>query len=212
VQIVLDFMRSKLYDYNSSPRKPVAIEPQDDGIPDPPEGTTVLRVFQRIMPVPKGANYANGNVQRDHFWLLKEEKTQLAKGIMPDTLGIRLCRFVFNDAVRGEPDMWGVGQVRKSDFTATRDGNTVNIRGSFLMHTDDDKRGLEGKLTAVAEVKDGELVDFRGVAETNAWGRSTYTPGEPPGRFPIKFALIVSPKDYVAPQAVTHGPSYLTGR
>ncbi|MEO7454400.1 MAG: hypothetical protein ABIV13_06525 [Fimbriimonadales bacterium] len=212
VQIVLDFMRSKLLDYNNSPQEIVHIDPSDDGIPDPPEGATVLRVHQRIMPVPKDANFANQNVQRDHFWLLKDEKSQLLKGIVPDSLGLRLCRFVFNDAVRGEPDMWTVGQVRKCDFTATQEGNTVTLRGEFAMHTEDSKRGIEGKLTAVIDFKNAELTNFRGIADTHAWGRSTHTPGEPPGRFPLKFALVVSPKDYVAPQGSTHGNSYLTGR
>jgi hypothetical protein len=214
VQIVLDFMRSKLADFNSSPHKKVEIKAQDDSIPDPPQGATVLRIYQRIIPVPKDSNYANHNVQRDHFWLLKEEKDALQKGIVTDSLSLRLCRFVFNDAIRGEPDMWTTPEIKRRDFSAIRDGNTITLRGKFAMQTADNRRGIEGELTAETVFEGGELKDFKGVANTEAWGRSTYTPGEPTGKFPLKFALIVAPKvkDVVAPQASSHGPAYLTGR
>jgi len=214
VQIVLDFMRSKLADFNSSPQEKVAISAQDDSIPDPPTGATVLRIYQRIMPVPNGSNYANQNVQRDHFWLLAEEKQQLAKGVVSDSLSLRLCRFVFNDAVRGEPDMWTLSQIKKRDFTGTVKGDTVSLSGNFLMQTEDNKRGIEGELDAEISFSNGELATFKGVADTQAWGRSTYTPDEPEGRFPLKFAFIVAPKakDTVAPQATSYGQSYLTGR
>jgi hypothetical protein len=153
-------------------------------------------------------------VQRDHFWLLENEKQQLLKGVVTDSLSLRLCRFVFNDAVRGEPDMWTLAQLRKREFTAKVAGDVVTLRGTFLMHTDDNKRGIEGKLEAEVFYKNSELTNFKGVADTQAWGRSTYTPGEPEGKFSLKFALVIAPKakDTVAPQATSYGPSYLTGR
>jgi hypothetical protein len=214
VQIVLDFMRSKLADFNNSPQEEIPITAQEDSIPDPPTGATVLRVYQRIMPVPSGSNYANQNVQRDHFWLLADEKKQLEKGVVSDSLSLRLCRFVFNDAVRGEPDMWTLPQIKKRDFTGSVQGDTVTLRGVFSMQTEDNKRGIEGQMDAEIVFKNGGVTSFKGVAETQAWGRSTYTPDEPEGRFPLKFAFIIAPKtkDTVAPQATSQGPSYLTGR
>ena len=214
VQIVLDFMRSKLADFNSSPQTKVTIAEQPDSIPDPPADSTVLRIYQRIMPVPAGSNYANQNVQRDHFWLLASEKEQLLKGVVADSLSLRLCRFVFNDAVRGEPDMWTLSQIKKREFSATVEEDVVTLRGNFHMQTEDNKRGIEGKIHAEVRYKEGDVLDFKAVADAEAWGRSTYTPDEPEGRFPLKFAFVMAPKarDTVAPQATSYGPSYLTGR
>jgi hypothetical protein len=60
----------------------------------------------------------------------------------------------------------------------------------------------------------GNVVDFKGIADTQAWGRSTYTPNPPPGKFPLKFAFLLAQNktDTVAPQATFFGNEYLTGR
>lgn len=215
VDRVLGFLKSGLTQYRSVAVKSTAtIEPKDDSIPDPPVGTTVLRVYQRIMPVPKGADPANENVQRDHFWLLASEAEGLAKGEVPESLSLRLCRFVFNDAIRGEPDMWLPQEISERSFKATRKGDLVVLEGVFAMATSNRGRGLKGTLTAEVRMSGDKVVGFKGVADTTAWGRSTYTPNPPDGEFPLKFAFIVAPKtpDTVAPQASNHGASYLTGR
>ncbi|MGI8922950.1 MAG: hypothetical protein ACR2HJ_02745 [Fimbriimonadales bacterium] len=214
LQRVLDFMKAGLESYRAAAPKIDAVSVQDDGIPDPPPGTVVLRIYQRITPLPKGAPPENEAVQRDHFWLLRSEIEALAAGEVAESLQLRLCRFVFNDAVRGEPDMWQVNEVRKRSFKATRAGDSVTIEGSFAMHTDDKRRALQGKLTAKVRLAGDEVADFKGFADATAWGRSTHTPNEPAGKFPIKFAFVMAPKskDTVAPQATFFGPNYLTGR
>jgi hypothetical protein len=215
VDRVLGFMKSGLDQYRAVPAKSTAtIEPKEDGIPDPPAGSTVLRVYQRIVPVPKGADPANENVQRDHFWLLASESAALTKGQVADSLSLRLCRFVFNDAIRGEPDMWLPQEIGERTFTASRKGDVVGLNGTFSMSTSNRGRGLKGTLTAEIRFSGDKLVDFKGVADTTAWGRSTYTPNPPSGEFPLKFAFVLAPKtpDRVAPQATTHGASYFTGR
>jgi len=215
VDRVLAFLKNGLSQYRSIPNKQFAeISQKDDGIPDPPAGTTVLRVYQRIVPVPKGADPANENVQRDHFWLLASESAALAKGEVADTLSLRICRFVLNDAVRGEPDMWGLEEIQQRSFRASRKGNTVRLEGTFAMATAGNRRGLRGKMEAEVQFAGDRIVGFRGVADTTAWGRSTYTPNPPPGEFPLKFAFVIAPitKDTIAPQATFFGASYLTGR
>ncbi len=215
VDRVLGFMRSGLTQYRSvASRDVLQIQPKEDGIPDPPAGATVLRVYQRIMPVPKGADSANENVQRDHFWLLASESAALVKGQVADTLSLRLCRFVFNDAIRGEPDMWRPQEISERSFSASRKGDVVTLEGSFAMATAKRERGLKGKLTAEIRFSGERVVGFKGVADTTAWGQSNYTPNPPKGEFPLKFAFILAPTtpDTVAPQATNHGASYLTGR
>jgi len=215
VDIVLAFMRSGLADYRSvAARSTVTIEPKEDGIPDPPAGATVLKIYQRIMPVPRGADPANENVQRDHFWLLASESEALARGQVAESLSLRLCRFVFNDAIRGEPDMWLPHEIGERAFTASRKGDLVSFQGTFSMATSNRGRGLKGKFSAEVSFTGDKVVGFKGVADTTAWGQSTYTPNPPKGEFPLKFAFVLAPKspDTVAPQATNQGAAYLTGR
>ncbi|MDQ2985390.1 MAG: hypothetical protein M3R13_01555 [Armatimonadota bacterium] len=215
VDRVLAFMKGGLDNYRSSPKQQTdSIEPVDDGIPDPPPGATTLRVYQRIIPVPQGADPANQNVQRDHFWLLESEAKDLALAKVSDTLSLRLCRFVFNDAIRGEPDMWHVSEIRKRTFAASKVGDHVELTGHYEMRTMNDSRGLQGKLFAEVRFAGSKVIGFKGVADATAWGQSTYTPNPPKGKFSLKFAFVIAPEsiDTVAPQAAFFGQGYLTGR
>ena len=214
VDRVLDFLTKNLDAYHKAPHERVSIAAEDNGIPKPPDGATVLRVFQRILPVPKNSHPTNENVQRDHFWLLKDEIAELGKSKFPESLSLRLCRFVFNDAVRGEPDMWSVSEVRERQFRVGRQGDIVTITGNFKMRKDDNSRGLEGEMVAELSLSGSSLTGFKGIADTTAWGQSTYTPDPPAGRFPVKFAFVLPSRSevVVAPQATFFGNEYLTGR
>jgi hypothetical protein len=131
-----------------------------------------------------------------------------------ESLSLRLCRFVLNDAIRGEPDMWLPSEIGLRSFSAARRSDVVELSGSFAMEAANKSRGLRGTMTAEVRFSGERVVGFKGLADTTAWGRSTYTPNPPKGEFPLKFALILAPKtpDTVAPQATNHGASYLSGR
>jgi hypothetical protein len=186
----------------------------------------VLRVFSRIQPMPPNVSDLNRGVGRDHLWVYAEEaqailaeaeagKTEFP---LPKTLTARLARFHLLDNVRGEPDMWRPDQIKRAEFivqplgkTATQ--RTFRLAGNYAMALPDNQRGLEGKLSGefTLDTRSGKIVRFRAYGEAQAWGRATYTPDPPPGRFPLKFA-IVETKDavskIVAPQAVSIGEPY----
>ena len=212
VERVLSFMAEGLAKFNAAP---VVESVSDLGryVVKPPEGTSVLRTYSRIMPVPAGSHIANGNVQRDHFWLLADEVTALSTGTVPESLQLRLCRFAFVDAVRGEPDFWRVADIVSRSFSVERspDG-TFSLTGTFSMSHP--QRSFTGTFEAVIEIGKGKLTSFKGFAEGTASGQSTYTPNPPDGEFPLKIAFVLAPdaKDTVAPQATFFGRSYLTGR
>lgn len=204
VERVLGFAANGLAAYRKAPPARVEIPQPKDVQPKPPEGTTVLRVYSRISPVPKGCDGSNENVQRDHLWILPGELGSSAS----ENLAKRLCRFVFVDAIRGEPDFWRPAEIKTCTLRVVAPGR---LTGEFAMATADGRRGLEGKFEASFSLLGGKLSTFKGYAEGTAWGSGTYTPGAPEGKFPIKFAFLVAPKtpDTVAPQAAMIGREYL---
>jgi hypothetical protein len=182
----------------------------------PPDGSSVLRLFTRIKPAPLGCDSANENVARDHLWVLPDEIGALAKGEIPNALRLRLARFALVDNVRGEPDHWRVDEVIKAEFKLkVLSATKFAIAGDFAMQTKDGKRGYEGKWEGELAIdKGGRLTSFKAYAEGQAWGRSTYTPDPPPGKFPLVVAFVLSGDEMartVSPQAVFYGREYLTG-
>ena len=215
VERVIDFAASCLAKYKSAVHSnSIKITPNIDSIPDPPAGAMVLRVYQRIIPVQPNSHPSNANIQLDYFWILKEEVAALKDALVPESLQFRLLRFAFNDAIRGEPDMWRVEEIKKREFRAIKTDHGVRLTGKFAMQTADGARGLEGSFEAEITIENNSLTQFKAVADTTAWGRSTYTPDPPEGKFPLKFAIVIPLKDavQVAPQAAFYGNEYLTGR
>jgi hypothetical protein len=220
VDRVLALMDKALAQFKVNPPAKVEI-PKDlldtRAAASPPEGASVVRLYTRIKPAPLGSDSANENVNRDHLWILPDEAKALAKGEFPDSLKYRIARFALVDNVRGEPDHWRAADVLQADFFAKPGAKgKVLLQGKFRMATADRARGYEGSFEGEAELApDGNLKSFKGIAEGEAWGRSTYTPNPPEGRFPLKVAFVKTgdfTPHVVNPQAVFYGREYLTGR
>jgi hypothetical protein len=174
-----------------------------------PEGVQTVRVVARVRPVPPGCDPMNQNVARDHLWILPDEARALGRGDFPEALATRICRFSLVDNVRGEPDHWRADEVALSEFWPSGKGQ---FSGMFSMETADGKRGLRGTIEVEAETKSGKLSRFLAYASVQAWGRGTYTPGEPPGKFPMAIAMRLVDDEAsrtVPPQAVSYGAEYL---
>lgn len=211
VERVMSFMAEGLKGYKAAPAYSKGVRDLDFTALTAPKGSAVLRVYARILPVPEGSHASNENVQRDHFWILPDEVSALAKGDVAESLQLRLCRFAFVDAIRGEPNFWKPSEIVSRSFKVRRDGDGYHLTGTFEMRHA--QRGIEGSFEALIKVDDGKIVSFRGFAETVAHGRSTYTPNPPKGEFDLKLAFVLAPStaDTVAPQAAMYGRSYLTG-
>lgn len=191
--------------------------------PDP--STSVVRVFTRIRPVPRGVDPLNQSVGRDHLWILASEvKEMLAarqdggRFPLPRTLAARLARFHLVDNVRGEPDLWSAAEVKRAAFFARRVGPKGSdarfvFEGAYAQRTADGKRGLEGTIRGALAIdpQTSRIVRFRAYGAGQAWGRSLYTPRPPRGRFPLVFALVEADDSMaraVPPQAVSSGEAY----
>jgi hypothetical protein len=220
VERVLQLMDRSLAQFKATPPAKVDL-PQTlldaKFAPEAPEGSTIVRLFTRIQPAPRGCDSANENVARDHLWILPEETAALAKGEVPEAFKWRLARFALVDNVRGEPDHWRSQEILKAMLKLKKLGaGKFALDGEFAMQTQDGKRGYECKLEGEVTFDKLEKVSgFKAFSSGQAWGRSTYTPDPPAGKFPLVIAFVL-PKDEmaktVAPQAVFYGPEYLKGR
>lgn len=210
VERVLAMMDSALSQFQARPGGPVPKGGHPSGRAWP-EGVQTVRVAARVRPVPEGCDPMNQNVARDHLWILPEEAKELGRGKFPTSLATRICRFSLVDNVRGEPDHWKADEVELSEFWPSGEGQ---FSGLFSMETADGKRGLRGTIEVDAAAQGGKLTRFLAYASVQAWGRSTYTPGEPPGKFPMAIAMRLVDDEVsrtVPPQAVFYGAEYLGG-
>jgi hypothetical protein len=199
----------------------------------PGEGTSVLRIFSRIRPVPAGSHKSNNTVARDHIWIYPHESTEMWKLTevsaaeprrLPSAVLGRLLRFHLVDNVRGEPDFWKPSEIRKADFKASLFGRSnsnmrgLRFEGTYEMQSADGKRGMSGNLEGViwltkrsSEPKVYVVDSFKAYGEATAWGAGTYTPNPPAGKFPMVFAIVQvndAASKVVTPQAATWAGEY----
>ena len=155
-------LNAALAKYKAHPPKTAVITEKEKSAAwahTPIPSTAVIRTFSRIVPVPEGCTMLNKGVGRDYLWLYQEEaKAILALGKrtgqpfkMPGTFALRMARFNLMDNVRGTPDMWKLGEVKKLFVQATEVKSaagihTYTLSGSFEMKANSGKRGYSGTL------------------------------------------------------------------
>ncbi|MCO5297405.1 MAG: hypothetical protein M9921_11155 [Fimbriimonadaceae bacterium] len=197
--------------------------------PKPPAetGTSVLRSYARIRPVPEGANPINRSIGRDHIWVYPEEIAALSAHQvgdafdLPATFAARLARFHLIDNVRGEPDMWLPEEVRKASFQVhvlAREGSVLRfgLEGEFAQQNAAGNRGQSGTLAAEFAIDTAarRIVRFRGYSEGIAWGSAIGTKCTelaPPGKYPLIIALVETDDpvaQLVPPQAASLAGEY----
>lgn len=207
VRAVHRLMNEALAQFHKEPPPIVTIPKQDLEAPfsEAPDPTTsVVRVFTRIKPLPMGASSINKSVGRDHLWILASELKEISaageKGgqfDFPKDLTARIVRFHLLDNVRGEPDMWEPEHVRKAAFTAKRIAKagkveTFTFRGEFSMRYAEGSRGQTGTIDGEFQIDTAKykILRFRAYSDGEAWGDSKFAPAGPPGKFPLKIAMI----------------------
>ena len=134
----------------------------------------------------------------------------------------RLCRFVFLDLIRGEPDFWESGDVKKAAFSLEQRGSTDgNVAFAFKGDFKNSVwafmggRGVEGTISGefTVDVKAEKIFKFRAYAKCKAYGASEWTQrGLPHGTFPLVFAMTEANDDPLAheipPAAVSRKADY----
>ena len=162
----------------------------------------------------------NHGVGRDFLWLYPVELKYLATvkadaaGVvkMPAALSQRLLRFHLLDDVRGTPDMWRPSEIHKHAFNARviSDANgerTIKFYGKFDLKTSSGGRGFVGTIQGEIGVKNSsELSHFKAYADGKAWGRGTYTPFPPDGKYGLHIGFVDAHDEasqVVPPEAVS---------
>ena len=195
----------------------------------PPKGTLIARVYSRITPLPKGGSPLNAGLGRDILWIPKAELAALLRGKVAASFRLRLALGHLRDNVRGEPGIWEPRHVRKADFKAkvrrVKGRLRVSITGRFKISAPRGTRGenywkgpsgYEGKLEGelIYDIKAKKVTRFALYAEGKAWGEVKFTPGAPPGKFPLRIAFLLAEEEdelsrKAAPYAAGSDDQYL---
>jgi hypothetical protein len=212
---LLALLTSAAYEFAKAPPSPVEIPAETCSRPTPsmPEGAASVSVFTRIRPLPLGAKPINSGVGRDTLWITRDDLRSLVmRRSLPSGLALRICRFHLVDNVRGAPDLWASGQVKRVSI-ATRPGlvaGSYQFTIDFSMAASD--RGAEGKLEGEISIDPSSLnlIRFRAYAEGYARGNPKFAPDAPLGRFPIIWAMIDNPQAApIPPEGSRLGTEYL---
>lgn len=203
-----------------------------------PENGLVLRAHARILDKKDDklcvgdCEFLGGNrASRDFVWLRDKEIRDLVPNTteigfqypMPTKIALRLARFHCLDNTRGEPDIWTKDQIRVNDMTLTvtevTDGKlTIRLDGQVTLATeanlDEAKRGYEAKLRGELQynrqTKTWSKFDIAVLGEH--WGRSTYTPGDRPGKSLLGIVLTLADtskaSQRIPPQGIREQANY----
>ena len=217
------FINTCLAKYKDNPPKQIAINAEELNSTfskRPPRGAAVVRVYARIWPLPDHCWGLNHGVGRDFLWLYPEELKYLATvkptatGVvkMPAALSQRLLRFHLLDDVRGTPDMWRPSEIQHHAFNArviseSNGDRTIKFYGKYSLKTRSGNRGFVGSIQGEVGVKNGhELSRFKAYADGKAWGRGTYTPFPPDGKYGLHIGFVDAHDEasqVVPPEAVS---------
>jgi hypothetical protein len=201
---------------------------------EPPEGTSVIRLYTRIRPVPEGSDPMNRLLGLDYMWILRDEVRDILRSTanstreveMPSTLVARLTVFHLVDNVRGQVWSWQPRDVRRASFRVKAAGGSGSTRkftftGDFAKQSNNPPawtdRGHEGKIDGEFEVdtKTEQIVRFRMFADCTAWSdqRGNFPP--PSGRYKIVTAAVEATDDLarqIAPEQARSVNFYLRSR
>lgn len=191
--------------YREHPPKAATVSQKEIETPfaiTPPASASVIRVYSRIRPLPKGCTGLNQSVGRDFLWVyVHEARAMLAPGRqpfkLPASLALRMARYHLLDNVRGTPDMWDANEVKKATFVArivkeAGGVRTVGFEGRFVMKTRSERKGYAGKVVGQFDIRtsDARITRFRAYSDGLAWGNGTYTPNAPKSRYHLVIAMI----------------------
>jgi hypothetical protein len=204
-----------LEQYQSHRPQPFTLthEQIEQAAPTSPDATTsVVRVFSRCRPMPRGAHFLNHGVGRDHMWIFAHEVQQIigatneSKRSQPMNRSVvaRMARFHLLDNVRGMADPFGADEVAMADFRMSvlhecDDIRTIAFTGAFAARKDfpgDDNYageiGVAGTIEGAFQVRlaTAKIEYFRAYGEAQAWGANANTWHQPDGLFPLVIAMI----------------------
>lgn len=201
--------------------------------PQPPPGTSVVRLFTRIHPLPDGAGPMNALIGRDYMWILEDEVKAIAERAttrgtivdLPATLASRLCIFHLADNVRGTVWPWSPRSVSRCELegrvTAVEGAKRRLVITGAIAKEDShppqwSARGQVGTIEGELEVDAGaaRIVRLRLIAKQTAWSDATYSraASPPSGRYPLVTAIVEANDplaSQIAPDAATMGAAYL---
>ena len=171
--------------------------------PDP--STSVLRVFSRIRPVPKGCDKSNEGIGRDHMWIFEDEVRELVQAAeqadekpfpLPNRIAYRLVRFHLLDTTRNVSPTFSEQDIAGADFTVRRvsDSQRFVFQGVYDSTAESEEGGkqfgiagwLQGKFEV--DTRRDKIDRFRAYGEATASGANNA--GAPEDDYSVVFAIV----------------------
>lgn len=203
----------------------------------PPANGLIVNVYGRVLDF-KDGEYRRGTqdqaggekAARDHLWLTADEVKQIAPAKttpgfrypLPEKVAERICRFHLLDNTRGEPVLWGRGDIRAKRFTlkvvsSAPEGVTLRLEGEAVMASDADvakaERGFDVRL--LGELRyvptKGTFDKFDVLAVGSHWGETPHAGKARPGKSLLGVSFEIAPdrpSDKVPPQGVRNRDAY----
>lgn len=209
------YLEAALKDYK--PEKGDALTDDEDGRygRTPPEGGLVVDVYSKIVKADRDPprndweKLFRTSLGRDHLWIRKDEAEALASGRWPESLTTRIVRYHLVDNTRGEPPMWGRGEIARAEISLKKG----RMEGEIHVETKDGERGYKAKLLGFVQTKNGKVTRFDLVARGDYHGAGKYTSNDmPKGTFTLAVAFRIAGKgeaSKVPPQGARDLRGYL---
>jgi len=220
--------------WRQNPARPVGVSEQNIRNAQTavaPPGTSIIRLFNRIRPVPPGASEMNAMLGRDYLWITADEVRELLSAgaggqsfAMPRGVVARLAVFHLVDNIRGQVWPWQPQSVSRANFTArlvraNGGARMFSFSGDYAKRDSRppqwNDRGQEGRVEGEFEVDvtTAKITRFRAIADSLAWSDATYDRnGAPPsGRYPLLTAMVEANDELaqrVAPEPAAQGGSF----
>lgn len=194
----------------------------------PPEGGLIMKVFSKVLEAryegeaSRWDELFRSSTGRDHLWIRADEKKALERGVMTDSLLMRIVRFHLIDNTRGEPPMWKAGEVKAASLSfapatdpAPEGSRVLHATGRVSLATANGQRSFEAELGGVLELTEEGVARFDLTAVGAFQGAGRYTGvSVPVGAFELGIAFELatgnSPSDRVPPQASRDQHGYLS--
>lgn len=238
ISLFIDSGLSKAKQVSAKPRAVTKSELSDAAPLEPPPNTSVVRIYNRIRPVPKGSDAMNEMLGRDYMWILAEEVRAIGAAAtkvgsefeLPSNLLGRLVLFHMIDNVRGQVWPWKPQSISKMALRARvvsveGDRRKLAISGEYAKQdanppnwTD---RGQEGAIEGELEidVKTERVVRLRAIVKSTAWTdqSSNVVSTAPRGKYQMVTAIVEADDELaqqIAPERSRALQNYLrpTGR
>jgi hypothetical protein len=205
----LGFLEEAKMTWERAPKQHVTVTPQEiaDGGPESADPrTSVIRIFERVLPLDSTATLAERSIGRDHMWIFPQEVQQIvakastpnAEVPMPPSVVSRMVRFHLLNNVGNLMNAYYDHEVKLADFKVRllkAEANTRHYAFTGIYNSASDEKAergasfVNGTIYGTFDVDAGaqKITRWRAYGEATTQGRNDSLDKTRP--YPLVFAM-----------------------